>query len=109
MVTCKVSVFVFASVCTCARAYDNRAHADGFIEALAAAAVADRVVSRSDCSYRRGSFVFSHRMWGRQAGRLRGTPFTILKVQDGFGLFNFLSLFFFVGRGGEIRRISIRG
>lgn len=70
-----------------------RVRADGFIEARRRCSRADRVVSRSDRSYRGGSFVFSRRMWG--------TLFTILKVQDGLALFNFLP-FLKKKRGGGL-------
>lgn len=51
-----------------------------------------------------GGLLYSATVYGagRQAGRLWGTLFTILKVQDGFGLFNFLLFFFCVG-GREVK------
>lgn len=83
------------------RLCDKRACADGFIEARLCSG-ADRVASQSDCSYRRGSFVFKRRMWGRQAG-CRALYSQSVKYRTGFGLFNFLPPppFFWVEGGNE--------
>lgn len=51
---------------------------------------ADRVVSCGDCSYRKGVFCIHPPYVGQGGGQSKqGSLFTMLKVQDGFGLFSF--------------------
>lgn len=82
----KVCVFLFVHMCD-----SSRPQADGFIETCLCIPAA-RVLSCSDCSYRRGTFVFSLQLWGRQADS-RALYSQSLKNRMGLVLHSFTLLF----------------